>query len=309
MGTPFFHEFKKQASFFIKEKIKTARLALTDVTPAELLTEEATKDNPWAPDTRTMGLISRAAFEVDDYWRIVEILHKRLSRFDKKNWRGSYNALILLEHLLTHGPESVAEEFQSDEKVIREMGSFQYIDEKGFNWGFAVRKKSERILKLLEKGPYLKEERTRARKLTCGIKGFGSFCERNSTIKGNLKETSFRSYGRSKSQYTNHPNEKDDFSDSKDRDAIEKGTEKMKKIENLTCVNNSQQIIEKKTESTKKILEEEFLEWKGDEETELVLGDPRVQKKGDYHLVEEEHPFNDDDRLATASLLSPMQVQ
>jgi epsin len=35
MGTPF-NEFKKQASFFLKEKIKTARLALTDVTPAEL---------------------------------------------------------------------------------------------------------------------------------------------------------------------------------------------------------------------------------------------------------------------------------
>lgn len=36
MGAPFFHEFKKQASFFFKEKIKTARLALTDVTPAQL---------------------------------------------------------------------------------------------------------------------------------------------------------------------------------------------------------------------------------------------------------------------------------
>lgn len=36
MGSSSFHEFKKQASFFFKEKIKTARLALTDVTPAEL---------------------------------------------------------------------------------------------------------------------------------------------------------------------------------------------------------------------------------------------------------------------------------
>lgn len=36
MSTASFHEFKKQASFFFKEKIKTARLALTDVTPAEL---------------------------------------------------------------------------------------------------------------------------------------------------------------------------------------------------------------------------------------------------------------------------------
>lgn len=42
------------------------------------MTEEATNENPWPPDTRTIGVISRAAFEVDDYWRIVEILHKRL---------------------------------------------------------------------------------------------------------------------------------------------------------------------------------------------------------------------------------------
>jgi epsin len=36
MGSPLLHEFKRQASFFFKEKIKTARLALTDVTPTEL---------------------------------------------------------------------------------------------------------------------------------------------------------------------------------------------------------------------------------------------------------------------------------
>jgi hypothetical protein len=36
MGSPPLHEFKRQASFFFKEKIKTARLALTDVRPTEL---------------------------------------------------------------------------------------------------------------------------------------------------------------------------------------------------------------------------------------------------------------------------------
>lgn len=55
----------------------------------------------------------------------------RLLRFDGKNWRASYNSLILLEHLLTHGPESVADEFRSEKTVIEEMESFQYIDEKG----------------------------------------------------------------------------------------------------------------------------------------------------------------------------------
>ncbi|PPR97173.1 hypothetical protein GOBAR_AA23494 [Gossypium barbadense] len=172
-SSPFFHEFKKQASFFLKEKIKTARLALTDVTPAQLLTEEATNGNPWAPNTQTLGSISRAAFELDDYWRIVEILHNKLDKFERKTWRTSYNSLIVLEHLLTHGPESTAEEFQDDKDAVLKMQSFQYVDEKGFNWGLAVRKKSERVMKLLEKGPVLKEERNRARKLTRGIQGFG----------------------------------------------------------------------------------------------------------------------------------------
>lgn len=107
-AAPFFHELRKQASFFLKEKLWTARLALTDVTPAQLysphffllrlcflrrvyflghgsmrfilfcrLTEEATNASSWAPNAKTMRCISRAAFEIDDYWRIVEILHKK----------------------------------------------------------------------------------------------------------------------------------------------------------------------------------------------------------------------------------------
>ncbi|WJX24004.1 hypothetical protein P8452_13169 [Trifolium repens] len=93
--------------------------------------EEATNGNPWAPNTVTLRSISKAAFELDDYWRIIEILHKRLAKFEKKNWRISYNSLIVLEHLLTHGPESVAEEFQSGKDVINQLKGFQYIDQQG----------------------------------------------------------------------------------------------------------------------------------------------------------------------------------
>ncbi|KAK3029724.1 hypothetical protein RJ639_039133 [Escallonia herrerae] len=176
--------------------MKTARLALTDVTPAELLTEEATNGDLWAPDTRTMGIISRAAFEVDDYWRIVEILHKRLWKFEKNNWRPSYKALILLEYLLTHGPERVAEEFYSDKNIIKEMRTFQYVDEKGFNWGISIKMKSDKILKLLEDRLFFKEERARARKLTSGIKGFGSFCHKSPKADGSLEEATFGTYKR-----------------------------------------------------------------------------------------------------------------
>ncbi|XP_021910243.1 clathrin interactor 1-like [Carica papaya] len=179
MANPIFNEFKRQASFFLKEKIKTARLVLTDVTPAQLLTEEVTDDNPLktSPDARAMRVISQAAFEVDNYWRIVEVLHGRLLKFDEKTWRISYNAVILLDHLLTHGPLRIADEFQGEKQVIEDMTNFKFIDEKGFNWGLSVRKLSERVLKLLENITFLREERTRCRKVTRDIQGFGNFSQ------------------------------------------------------------------------------------------------------------------------------------
>lgn len=55
----------------------------------------------------------------------------RLAKFDQRNWRMAYNSLIVVEHLLTHGPESVSDEFQGDKHVISQMQTFQQIDEKG----------------------------------------------------------------------------------------------------------------------------------------------------------------------------------
>ncbi|KAL4308255.1 hypothetical protein GQ457_01G044510 [Hibiscus cannabinus] len=205
MGSLVMQEFKRQASYFFKEKIKTARLALTDVTPVELLTEEATDGNMLSPSACKLAVISRAAFEVDDYWRIVEILHKRLSKFDTRNWRESYNSLVLLEHLLTHGPLRVAEEFQRDQHSITQMANFHFIDHKRFNWGLRVRKLSEKILKLLENESFLKEERSRARKLTLGIKGFGSFNQISSSNDG-----SFNNDGRFGSRLYFHQNDEEE---------------------------------------------------------------------------------------------------
>ncbi|KAF5797142.1 putative ENTH domain-containing protein [Helianthus annuus] len=209
LGSSSFHQFKKQASFFFKEKIKTARLALTDITPAQLLVEESTNDNPWAPDARTLKMISKAAFEIDDYWRIVNVLHNRLGTFDAKNWRIPYKAVVVLEYLLTHGPESVAEEFQTHKDVILEMTNFQYIDEKGFNWGLNVRMKSERILKFLNDLSILKEERAKARKLSRGIEGFGSFNQRNSSENGVQQQLFQEKFKRSNSQFIEQQNIKE----------------------------------------------------------------------------------------------------
>ncbi|GMY10859.1 isoform 2 of epsin-3 [Fagus crenata] len=321
MGTSSFHELKKQASFFFKEKIKTARLALTDVTTAQLMTEEATSGNPWAPDTPTLGSISKAAFELEDYTRIVEILHKRFMKFERKNWRVSYNSLIVLEHLLTHGPESVAGEFQSDKDVINEMEGFQYIDEKGFNWGLVVRKKSERILKLLEKGPILKEERDRARKLTREIQGFGSFSHRSSSAESVLRESpSFTTFGRSNSQFNSQENQENRFLNSNKELCIEVQKsqrsyqdvimpESGNKIENETALDSlcNTQVLEKAETQTsfKENMapkKEELHIWNSTGESNALLDskkdEPRIEMS-----MEEDHPFNETENQTTASLL------
>ncbi|KAF9665512.1 hypothetical protein SADUNF_Sadunf16G0130500 [Salix dunnii] len=314
VGTPSFHELKKQASFFFKEKIKSARLALTDVTPAELLTEEATSGNPWATDNPTLGSISRAAFEVDDYWRIVEILHKRFSTFEKKNWRPSYNSLIVLEHLLTHGPESVAGEFQIDLDVIREMESFQCIDEKGFNWGLAVRKKSESILKLLEKGPHLKEERERARKLTREIQGFGSICHRSSSAQGILQESSSGTFARSNSQFNN--SWENQFLSSKEeilietvqrKDANSESDKERANLESWDSTVNVCQVFEKPGTSLKENLapkKEESHRWNRTGEANPLL----AGRTDEPRIIEEDHPFSDAGNQTTVSLLSAREA-
>ncbi|XP_020219398.1 clathrin interactor 1 [Cajanus cajan] len=271
MSSPLIHEIKGQAFRFLKEKIKTARLVLTDVTPVQLMTEEATNENPWPPDTRTTSIISRAAFEVDEYERIVEILHHRLSKFDKGYWRASYKALILLEHLLTHGPKRVSEEFQCDIDVIEETGQFQHIDEKGFNWGLSVRKLSERILKLLRNKDFLREERAKARNLSHAIKGFGSFHQRSSAIDERLSDLPSKIYGRCNSYYDHRQCEEYDF------------TSLGKKLSTANGNEREQQILEDVDNS--KLLKHKYYS-NSEEDTE------------------ENHPFIDQEKLTTASLLT-----
>ncbi|XP_065866087.1 uncharacterized protein [Euphorbia lathyris] len=252
MSTPSFHDFKKQASFFLKEKIKSARLALTDVTPAQLLTEEAANGNPWAPDTRILGSISKAAFELDDYWRIVEILHKR------------------------------------------------------FNWGLTVRKKSERILKLLEKEHLLKEERDRARKLTRGIRGFGSFSQRNSSGEGVLQESSHSVFARSNSQFTDHRTSENHFFSSNEENVIQEEGNSGKGRHNLISDNNfsgdwmnEKPEVSCKENTTPK--EEDLHRWNHIYEDNPLL----EERKDEVTITEESHPFSAKEMETTSSLLSP----
>ncbi|KAK7356674.1 hypothetical protein VNO80_15949 [Phaseolus coccineus] len=174
MGSLFLEQIKKQTTTFLQEKYKSARMTFTDVTKAELLAEEATNKDDCSPDAKTMTRIAEASFDIDDYWRIVDILRQRFYNVDWEQWRQAYKALVLLEFLLTHGPREFAQEFQCDVEIIEELGGFTHIDEKGFNWGSRMQKLSDEIVNLLQDAEALTEARLKAMKITNGIEGFGS---------------------------------------------------------------------------------------------------------------------------------------
>ncbi|KAG2402071.1 uncharacterized protein HKW66_Vig0232670 [Vigna angularis] len=174
MGSLFLEQIKKQTTNFLQEKYKSARMTFTDVTETELLAEEATNKDDCSPDAKTMTRIAEASFDIDEYWRIVDILHHRLYNVDWEQWRQAYKTMVLLEFLLTHGPQEFAPEFQCDVEIIEDLGGFTHIDEKGFNWGSRMQKLSDEIVKLLQNAEALTEARLKALKITNGIQGFGS---------------------------------------------------------------------------------------------------------------------------------------
>ncbi|KAK7278422.1 hypothetical protein RJT34_23450 [Clitoria ternatea] len=202
MGSIFLEQIKKQTTNFLQEKYKSARMTFTDVTEAELLAEEATNKDDCSPDAKTMTRIAEASFDIDEYWRIVDVLHRRLYNLDWERWRQSYKSLVLLEFLLTHGPQDFAQEFQCDAEIIEELGSFTLIDEKGFNWGHRMQKLSGEILKLLQDVDALKDARLRALKITNEIQGFGGSLNSPVSSSGSSSSSSEASPGSAASFYS-----------------------------------------------------------------------------------------------------------
>eukprot|EP00250_Pteridium_aquilinum_P026769 c33558_g1_i1 orf=3-395(-) len=126
-------DFKKQASFFLRDKLNGARLALTDASKIQLLAEEATNEDPWGPETRTMAVLADAAFELEEYERIVQVIHGRLDGSKKRPWRQLFKTLVVLEYLLTHGPNSLGKEFKGEISCMEELSQLNCTDRQGID--------------------------------------------------------------------------------------------------------------------------------------------------------------------------------
>lgn len=157
-------------------------------------------------------------------------------------------------------------------------------------------------MKLLEKGPLLKEERDRARKLSRGIQGFGSFTQRSSSSQKILRETSVETYGRCNSQFSSHENQdnqenvipysKEDFKSKKEGPNLSKNTS-----ESLSCVKAETSVKENLAPP-----EEDFHGWNRVGEANPLI-DGGVDESRVGISTDDDHPFSDENQKSSASLL------
>lgn len=184
-----------------------------------------------------------------------------------------------------------------------------------FNWGLNVRKKSERVLKLLEKGPLYKEERDKARKISRGIQGFGSFSHRTSSGQEILQQSTAKTFGRCNTQFTDHSNQEDFFSLHDQNGVLKIETEKTIPVNNQVPENLFPRSLSGNQVDTKENLapDEGVLRVRRVDEGSLncigeskpLLSDRRDEPSKINMLMADHHPFDDDaEHLTALSLLS-----
>ncbi|PSC70401.1 Clathrin interactor EPSIN 3 isoform A [Micractinium conductrix] len=141
------------------QKVKKYTLNLTDL---ELKVEEATNAETWGPHGSVMNQIADAAFDPENYRQIMGVLARRLQERDE-NWRMCYKALLLLEHLLKHGPGKIVGDVQSSAGVLDRLCNFQYKDPNMKDHGVNVRHRAKEILDLVNSSDRLRDERDKAK--------------------------------------------------------------------------------------------------------------------------------------------------
>lgn len=166
-----------------------------------------------------------------------------------------------------------------------------------FNWGLVVRKKAEKTSNLLENDILLKEERDRARKLTRGIQGFGSFAQRSSSssMKSILRESSLDGkFGRSNSQFNYYENDENQPTYCSSNEQI-----LVPQVEKLENPSADQTSFKENTNPDG----EDLHKWNFKEESSELLQGQRDEESKVEVSGEDDHPFNEPEKQAIVSLL------
>jgi len=158
------------SSFDIKEKFKTVKNVVMQVTPIEAKVRACTSNDPWGAKSTDKAEVAEATYNFEDYKVVMQTLWKRMTDTGK-DWRHVYKGLQLLEYLLVHGSERVQEEARDSLYTIRSLRSFRYIDEKGKDYGEGIRELAKKMVKFIQDDKAIAEEREKSKNLSGKYEG------------------------------------------------------------------------------------------------------------------------------------------
>ncbi|KAL0480001.1 epsin3 [Acrasis kona] len=195
------------SSFDIKEKFKTVKNVVMQVTPIEAKVRACTSNDPWGAKSTDKAEVAEATYNFEDYKVVMQTLWKRMTDTGK-DWRHVYKGLQLLEYLLVHGSERVQEEAKDSLYTIRSLRSFRYVDEKGKDYGEGIRELAKKMVKFIQDDKAISEEREKSKNLSGKYEGFSRSESRYKAPKN--RSTSMHSSRR-------HDDDDDDRSSSRRR--------------------------------------------------------------------------------------------
>ena len=153
----------------IAKNLKQVAYNLSDL---EMKTLEATNTDPWGPHGTAMYEIASACINHEGFGQVFAILRKRLA-LQAENWRQVYKALLVIEYMIKHCPRFVVEHIKDENTVLRRLRYFEYKGPDGRDHGINVRTRAETLIKLLQDGDALNDERQKAKTATRKLaKGF-----------------------------------------------------------------------------------------------------------------------------------------
>ena len=139
---------------------RTIKNVVKNYSNAEVKVREATSNDPWGPSTTQMMEVAELTYNPISFVQVMQMIWKRLNDHGK-NWRHVYKSLILLEYLLRHGSERVAEACRENLYHIQTLKDFQYVEENK-DHGLSVREKSKQLVAVLRDTERLTDERLKA---------------------------------------------------------------------------------------------------------------------------------------------------
>lgn len=147
-------------------KIREIQDKVTNVvmnyTVVESKVREATNDDQWGPHGTVMSELAKYTFTYEHFPEVMGMLWKRML-YEQKYWRRIYKCLLLLNYLIRNGSERVITSARDHLHDMRQLETYQHIDEFGKDQGLNVRHKVKELLEVIQDDSRLREERKRAK--------------------------------------------------------------------------------------------------------------------------------------------------